>query len=82
MHLLGIHYLHIVSLIIQKISLIIIETKTVWKFFCKDLKEHAEKIIKCKKKEMIPLTHEKNGSYENQKFCYICKKNLLLIIKK
>ena len=50
--------------------------------FCKDLKEHAEKIIKCKKKEMIPLTHEENGSYENQKFCYICKKNLLLIIKK
>ena len=23
---------------------------------------------------MIPLTDEKNESYENQKVCYICKK--------
>ena len=26
------------------------------------------------KKEMIPLTDEKNKSYEKQKVCYICKK--------
>ena len=41
---------------------------------CKDLREHAKKIISCEKKEMIPLTHEENESYKNQTFCYICKK--------
>ena len=41
--------------------------------FCKDLKEHAMKII-MKKKEMIPLTDEENESYGKQKVCYICKK--------
>ena len=46
------------------------------KKFCKDLKEHATKIInhEKKKKEMIELTHQENESYENQKVCYICKK--------
>ena len=42
--------------------------------FCKDLKEHAMKIIHYEKKEMIPLTDEENVSYEKQKVCYICKK--------
>ena len=45
--------------------------------FCKDLREHAMKIInyeKKKKKEMIPLTEEENESYEKQKVFYICKK--------
>ena len=32
--------------------------------FCKDLKEHVTKIINYEKKEMIPLTGEKNKSYE------------------
>ena len=27
------------------------------KKFCKDLRKHAEKIINCNKKEMVPLTH-------------------------
>ena len=45
------------------------------KRFCKDLKSHAEKIINCKKKEMIPLTHLENDSYENQKVCHVCKKD-------
>ena len=37
--------------------------------FCKDLKEHATKIINYeeKKKEMIPLTDEENKSYKKQK---------------
>ena len=26
--------------------------------FCKDLREHATKIINCEKKEMIPLTYK------------------------
>ena len=42
--------------------------------FCKDLKEHATKIIDYEKKEMIPLTDEENKSYKKQKVCYICKK--------
>ena len=42
--------------------------------FCKDLREHAMKIIDYEKKEMIPLTDEENKSYEKQKVCYICKK--------
>ena len=44
------------------------------KKFCKDLKEHATKIINCEKKEMVPLTYNENKSYEKQKVCYICKK--------
>ena len=44
------------------------------KNFYKDLKEHATKIINYEKKEMIPLTYEKNKSSKKQRFCYICKK--------
>ena len=32
--------------------------------FCKDLKEHATKIINYEKKEMIPLTDKENKSYK------------------
>ena len=42
--------------------------------FCKNLKEHATRIINYEKKEMIPLTDEENKSYKKQKLCYICKK--------
>ena len=56
--------------------------KDCMKMLCKALKEHAMRIISCKKKEIISLTDEENVSYKNQKFCYICKKHLLLIIKK
>ena len=42
--------------------------------FCKDLKEHATKIINYKIKEMIPLTYKENKSYKKQKVCNICKK--------
>ena len=42
--------------------------------FCKELKEHATKIINYEKKEMIPLTYRENKSYKKQKVCYICKK--------
>ena len=41
---------------------------------CKNLREHAMKIINYEKKEMISLTDEENESYEKQKVCYICKK--------
>ena len=48
--------------------------KYCMKRFRKDLREHAMKIICCKKKEMISLTDEENKPYEQQKVSYICKK--------
>ena len=42
--------------------------------FCKDLTEHATKIINYEKKDMIPLTKTEEENYNNQKVCYICKK--------
>ena len=47
------------------------------KRFCKDLKEHAKKIINCEKKDMISLTKEEEEDYNNQKVCYICKKEFI-----
>ena len=47
------------------------------KRFCKDLKEHATKIINCEKKDTIPLTKEEKEDYNNQKVCYICKKEFI-----
>ena len=47
------------------------------KRFCKDLKEHAIKIINCEKKVMAPLTIEEKEDYNNQKVCYICKKEFI-----
>ena len=37
------------------------------KKFCKDIKEHATKIIYYDKKEMTPLTYKENKSYKKQK---------------
>ena len=42
--------------------------------FCKDLREHATKIINFEKKDMIHYQKKKNKIYTNQKVCYICKK--------
>ena len=42
--------------------------------FCKDLKQHATKIINHGKKEIIPLTNEENKSNGKQKVCFISKK--------
>ena len=44
------------------------------KTFCKDLREHATIIINHEKKDMIPLTKKEEENYNNQKVCYICKK--------
>ena len=43
------------------------------KRFCKDLKDHATKIIDFKKKTMIPLTKEQEDNYNKENTCYICK---------
>ena len=42
--------------------------------FCKDLREHATKIINYEKKDMIPLTKKEEKHHNKQKVCYICKK--------
>ena len=44
------------------------------KRFCKDLKDHATKIINFKKKIMTPLTKEEEDDYNKENICYICKK--------
>ena len=44
------------------------------KKFCKDLREHATKIINYEKKDMIPLTKKEEEHHNKQKNCYICKK--------
>ena len=41
--------------------------------FCKDLEEHATKIINYEKKETVRLTDEENKSYKKRKVYYICK---------
>ena len=43
------------------------------KKFCEFLREHKMKIINFKKKTIKLLTKEQQKSYENAKFCYICK---------
>ena len=47
--------------------------KDCMKKFCKDLKEHATRIINHEKKNIIPLTKEEKINYNDQKVCYICK---------
>ena len=44
------------------------------KKFCKDLRQHETKIINYEKKDMIPLTKKEEENHNNQKVCYICKK--------
>ena len=48
--------------------------KDCMKTFCKDLREHATKIINYEKKKMVPLTTKDEICYNKQKICYICKK--------
>ena len=50
--------------------------------FCKDLREHAPKIINYEKKKMIPLTKKEEKNYNKQKVCYICKKEFNVDDKK
>ena len=49
--------------------------KDCMKRFCKDLKKHSTK--NNEKKKIIPLIYEENKSYEQQKVCYICKKEFI-----
>ena len=47
--------------------------KDSMKKFCESLREPAVNIIDFKKKKMKLLKKEQQGSYENEKICYICK---------
>ena len=47
--------------------------KDCMKKFCKDLREHATKIINCEKKKMTPLTTKEKIYHNDQEICYICK---------
>ena len=44
------------------------------KMFCKDLKDHAKRIINHKKKSIIPLTKDEEDSYNKDTICHICLK--------
>ena len=44
------------------------------KMFCKDLKDHAKRIINHKKKSIIPLTKDEEDSYSKDTICHICLK--------
>ena len=50
--------------------------------FCKDLREHAMRIINYEKKEIIPLTDEKISFMKSKKSVTYVKKNLVLIMTK
>ena len=47
------------------------------KKFCKDLRKHATKIINYEKKDMIPLTKNKEEAIIIKKFVTYVKKNLI-----
>ena len=46
------------------------------KRFCKDLRDHATRTIDFKKKFIIPLTKDEEDSYNNERKCHICMKDL------
>ena len=48
--------------------------------FCKDLREHATKIINYQKKDVIPLTKKEEKHIISKKFVTYAKKNLIQII--
>ena len=50
------------------------------KTFCKDLREHATKLINYEKKDMIPLTKKKRNTIISEKFVTYAQKNLIQII--
>ena len=52
------------------------------KKFCRNLKEHATRIINHEKKKIIPLTKEEKINYNDQQICYICKKEFEKSYKK
>ena len=56
--------------------------KDCMKKFCKDLREHATKIINYEKKKMKPLTTKEEIHHNKQKICCICQKKFDIKVKK
>ena len=56
--------------------------KDCMKKFSKDIREHVNKIISYEKMKMIPLKTEEKIYRNKQKICYICKNNLIIMIKR
>ena len=56
--------------------------KDCMKKFCKDLREHATKIINYEKEKMIPLTTKEEIYHNKQNNCYICEKEFDIKDKK
>ena len=50
--------------------------------FCKDLREHAMRIVNYEKNEIIPLTDKKIGFMKSKKSATYVKKDLILIMTK
>ena len=50
------------------------------KKFCEDLKKHVKRIINYEKKEMLPLAKKEQKMHDEAKACYICKKDLVLML--
>ena len=48
--------------------------KDCMKRFCKNIREHATKIINFEKKKMIALTTKEEIYHNKQKICYMCEK--------
>ena len=46
------------------------------KRFCKDLKDHATRIVDFKRKFITPLTKDEEDSYDKKNTCHICMKDL------
>ena len=46
------------------------------KRFCKDLKDHAKKIVDFKRKCITPLSKDEEDSYDKKNTCHICMKDL------
>ena len=46
------------------------------KRFCKDLKDHAKRIVGFKRKFITPLTKDEEDSYDKKNACHICMKDL------
>ena len=55
--------------------------KDCMKKFCKDLKEHAMRIINYEKKKIIPLPKEEKINYNDQQIVIYARKNLTRVIK-
>ena len=55
--------------------------KDCMKKFCKDLREHATRIINCEKKIMTPLTTKEKIYHNEREFVIYARKNLIRMIK-